>query len=103
MAGKFEMLTAIARRYVTNLSRSRARRELLGRSDRLLADIGISRERLEAGVRAWPWRVDGSHGNAAAAGFSAAGVCAEGSVNPGVVSHRATGFTRGNGGELSVA
>ena len=35
----------------------RARRELLASSDRQLSDIGFSRELLEQGVKAWPWRV----------------------------------------------
>ncbi len=37
--------------------RARARRELLHMDDRLLADAGFSRELLELGVDAWPWRV----------------------------------------------
>lgn len=41
-------------------ARARTRRILLDRSDRFLEDVGISRELLEAGVHAWPWRVDGS-------------------------------------------
>lgn len=36
--------------------RRQARRELLGMSDRLLADAGVSRNLLNQGVRAWPWR-----------------------------------------------
>ena len=50
---------------VNGLIRSRAysarglvRQELLSKDDRLLADIGISRELLEEGVGAWPWRID---------------------------------------------
>ena len=35
----------------------RARVEMLGLSDRLLADVGVSRQLLEQGVDAWPWRV----------------------------------------------
>jgi uncharacterized protein YjiS (DUF1127 family) len=37
------------------LERSRLRQELLRREDRVLADIGVSRTLLEAGLRAWPW------------------------------------------------
>ncbi len=37
--------------------RRRARRTLLAKSDRLLADMGFSRELLEQGVDAWPWLV----------------------------------------------
>lgn len=39
-------------------ARRRARRTLLRMNDRLLADMGVSRERLEQGVKAWPWRVE---------------------------------------------
>jgi uncharacterized protein YjiS (DUF1127 family) len=35
----------------------RARQELLRMSDRQLADFGFSKELLEEGVKAWPWRV----------------------------------------------
>jgi len=41
------------------LAKDRARRELLMQSDRFLEDVGMSRELLEAGVHAWPWRIDG--------------------------------------------
>ena len=37
--------------------RRQARRALLAKSDRLLADMGFSRELLEQGVKAWPWLV----------------------------------------------
>src|SRR5215813_10223396 len=47
--------------FLSNLStwlrRSRARHELLQLDDRRLADIGYSRDLLEAGVSAWPWRL----------------------------------------------
>ena len=45
-------------RYFTRLGRSRLRRYLLTQSDRLLADAGFSRELLDEGVSAWPWRHD---------------------------------------------
>ena len=38
--------------------RDAARRRLLRMGDRALADMNFSRERLEAGVGAWPWRVE---------------------------------------------
>jgi uncharacterized protein YjiS (DUF1127 family) len=38
--------------------RARACNSLLTLNDRLLEDIGISRELLQQGVSAWPWRVD---------------------------------------------
>src|SRR5262245_61802821 len=40
----------------TWIERSRLRHDLLKLDARLLADAGFSRELLEAGVRAWPWR-----------------------------------------------
>ena len=40
--------------------RTRARQHLLARGDRFLADNGFSRELLERGNRAWPWRVEAS-------------------------------------------
>lgn len=39
------------------VGRERARRELLNLNDRYLEDLGFSRELLEEGVNAWPWRV----------------------------------------------
>jgi len=38
------------------IERSRLRHDLLRLDARLLADAGFSRELVEAGVRAWPWR-----------------------------------------------
>lgn len=40
------------------IGRNRVRHELLMMSDRNLKDIGFSRELLEKGVSAWPWRVE---------------------------------------------
>jgi uncharacterized protein YjiS (DUF1127 family) len=40
----------------TWIERSRLRYGLLQLDGRLLADAGFSRELVEAGVRAWPWR-----------------------------------------------
>ena len=40
-------------------ARARTRDALLRQSDRTLADAGFSRELLESGVRAWPWRCEG--------------------------------------------
>ena len=48
-------------------ARERVRSELLRRSDRQLEDIGVSRELLQRGARAWPWRVSGVGGAALAA------------------------------------
>lgn len=41
----------------TWIERSRVRNDLLKLDARLLADAGYSRELLETGVRAWPWRI----------------------------------------------
>lgn len=38
-------------------AQARTRRYLLGQSDRALADMGFSRELLEQGAKAWPWRL----------------------------------------------
>lgn len=37
-------------------ARAAAREQLLQLSDRILDDVGMSRELLEQGVSAWPWR-----------------------------------------------
>jgi uncharacterized protein YjiS (DUF1127 family) len=41
---------------LTWIERSRLRQNLLQLDARLLADAGFSRELVEDGVRAWPWR-----------------------------------------------
>lgn len=41
--------------YMTYLSRVKAREVLLNSSDRTLEDLGISRQLLESGLKAWPW------------------------------------------------
>ena len=73
------MLSALAR-LSERLGRERARRYLLGCSDRTLADAGFSRERLERGEHAWPWRlaetVPASPGAMRAARMSPAGEAA---------------------------
>lgn len=43
--------------YMTALGRQQARRILLNQSDHTLKDLGISRAKLEQGVKAWPWKV----------------------------------------------
>jgi hypothetical protein len=40
------------------IERNRMRDDLLKRNDRVLADMGFSRELLEKGVSSWPWRRD---------------------------------------------
>ena len=45
--------------YMTRLARVRTLEVLLNSSDRLLEDAGFSRDLLEQGVDAWPWRIDG--------------------------------------------
>lgn len=53
------LIASIAVRIRASMQRAgydRARREMLRLSDRLLDDVGVSRELLEQGVDAWPWR-----------------------------------------------
>lgn len=38
------------------LERSQLRKQLLRRDEKVLADIGVSRDLLLQGVRAWPWK-----------------------------------------------
>lgn len=40
------------------VGRNRARQAFLRMNDRLLADAGISRDKLNQGLKAWPWHVD---------------------------------------------
>ena len=47
-----------------NYGRNRLRSQLLSSSDRVLEDMGFSRELLLKGVSAWSWRVDGEHNEA---------------------------------------
>jgi uncharacterized protein YjiS (DUF1127 family) len=44
---------------IHNFGRNRLRHQLLSSSDRILEDMGFSRELLLQGVSAWPWRIDG--------------------------------------------
>ena len=46
------------------LGHSRLRNQLLLSNDRVLEDMGFSRELLLQGVSAWPWRVDGEKSEA---------------------------------------
>lgn len=57
MSGIFEALNNGFVRFMNNAARNRLRNDLLARNDRLLEDIGVSRELLEEGVGAFPWRV----------------------------------------------
>lgn len=43
--------------YMINLGKKRALEVLLNTSDRMLEDAGFSRELLEQGVKAWPWKL----------------------------------------------
>ena len=49
--------------YMTYVGRKRAHEYLLNSSDRVLDDAGFSRELLEKGVRAWPWRLEQAEEN----------------------------------------
>jgi len=53
-----EAIKTAYHRGVVRAGRARVRRELLNLSERSLTDAGFSRELLEAGVSAWPWRVN---------------------------------------------
>ena len=59
MMNFFRRLKANMELAVAMRAREEARCTLLRMSDRNLQDIGISREKLEMGVGAWPWQVDG--------------------------------------------
>lgn len=57
----YKLFARIARGYNRHMilrGRESARQGLLGLNDRLLKDNGFSRELLEAGIHAWPWRLD---------------------------------------------
>ena len=57
----FPIVKKIASRYnsyMTTMARARTLEVLLNSSDRLLDDAGFSRDLLEQGVAAWPWRID---------------------------------------------
>lgn len=58
MSGLLSTLVNALIRSRENRGRNVVRDELLSKDDRFLADIGISRELLEEGVGAWPWRID---------------------------------------------
>ncbi len=54
-----KLLTRISERYncyMNHVSRIKAHEVLLRSSDRMLEDAGFSRELLDKGVAAWPWR-----------------------------------------------
>lgn len=42
------------------VAHERTRKYLVGLNDRTLAELGFSRELLEQGANAWPWRVPGA-------------------------------------------
>ena len=52
-----QTFSALSGDFGTYLIRRRDRNLLLRQSDRTLADIRVSRELLELGVKAWPWQV----------------------------------------------
>lgn len=56
MLGLFKKFMVRYDSYMTLVGREKAREVLLNSSDRMLADAGFSRELLEVGVKAWPWR-----------------------------------------------
>lgn len=56
MATPVQKLLSFLYRGIVYGQKERVRRELLQRSDRSLIDLGFSRQKLEQGVAAWPWR-----------------------------------------------
>ena len=60
-------ITHMFARLIEKAGRSRARRELLSQSDRVLADAGFSRAALQSGIAAWPWRAETDDAPAASA------------------------------------
>lgn len=56
----FTTLARTLRNMFEASGRMHTRAILLGMSDRELADKGFSREKLEAGIHTWPWRIDKS-------------------------------------------
>ena len=58
MSNFFSNLRASFEKSQNRIARERAREVLLRMSDRALADAGFSRELVESGVKAWPWRAE---------------------------------------------
>ncbi|MBX3685030.1 MAG: hypothetical protein KF909_02765 [Rhodocyclaceae bacterium] len=56
MSGIYEVIKTVPARCSAYLDKARLRREFLSRSDRFLDDVGLSRDLLEQGVGAWPWK-----------------------------------------------
>lgn len=57
MSTTFQSMKAGFFRYFTQIAHARVRQELLYRDDEFLASAGISRQLLEQGINAWPWRL----------------------------------------------
>lgn len=57
MSTLFEKMGKRYTEYMTLQGRNQARRVLLSQGNSVLEDLGISRELLESGVSAWPWKV----------------------------------------------
>ena len=56
--------------YMTYMGRKRALEILLNSSDRMLEDAGFSRELLEKGVHAWPWKSESDEQQLQPIGFN---------------------------------
>jgi uncharacterized protein YjiS (DUF1127 family) len=69
MSSIFSSVKAAFANAAMRSSKSRLRLQLLGMSDRQLQDFGFSRDSLQEGISAWPWRLDGV-ADAVAAGTS---------------------------------
>jgi len=56
----FKLISTLGRsydNYMTHQGRVQAHRILVGQSDWMLNDLGVSRELLKGGVKNWPWKV----------------------------------------------
>lgn len=65
MSTFFEAVMNTSRNVLQWYERARLRERFLAMDDRLLTDIGISRDLLKVGVDAWPWRMAGEQRDAA--------------------------------------
>ena len=57
MSALFEKLSTRYTEYMIHQGRNQARRVLLSQGNAVLEDLGISRDLLESGLSAWPWKV----------------------------------------------
>lgn len=55
MLNKLKTMAARYERYMTYVGKMKTRQVLLQCSNRTLEDLGISRDLLDQGIKAWPW------------------------------------------------